>query len=315
MRWEKKGQIFQPKGEYQWMNSHVCPLAAVELENCIRVYVSTRTKQDESGNYVSYPTYLDLDKDDPAKILYLHDKPILELGTLGAFDEFGIMVLKPLVVEEKIYLYYAGWQRLASPSSPYQINAGLAVSSDGGNTFRKVSQGPMLALDMEDPIGVGNVFPLKAGDTYHLYYTSIINWEQGPLKPTILYNIKHAVSKDAIHWEKDGRIIIDANEKGGVVAPTVFAYRGKYCMLFGYRPAFEEDGTTGAYKMGYAESEDLIHWERDDSKAGIEASKDGGWDSQMVCYPHVIQVKDRYVMFYCGNGFGEGGFGYAELEE
>ena len=64
--------------------------------------------------------------------------------------------------------------------------------------------------------------------------------------------------------------------------------------------------------MGYAESYDLVNWIRDDSKAGIEASNEG-WDSEMVCYPHVVEVEGKYFMFYCGNGFGQGGFGYAEL--
>lgn len=313
MKWIKKGQIFEPRGEYAWMNSHVCPLAAIVLEDRIRVFVSTRTKQDKEGNYVSYPTYLDLDIDDPTKILYLHNKPILELGGLGAFDQYGIMVLKPLMVQKKLYLYYAGWQRLACNKSPYQITVGLAISEDFGKTFKKVSDGPILGIDMEDPVGVGNVFALKK-DCYHMYYTSIIRWENSKIKPTILYDIKHAVSDDAIHWKKDGKIIIKDDEKGGCVAPTVFEYDGKYRMLFGYRPAFEADGTTGKYKMGYAESEDLIHWTRKDEEAGLSVSETG-WDSEMVCYPHVVQVKDKWLMFYCGNGFGARGFGYAELQQ
>lgn len=312
MNWEKKGLIFVPKGEQEWMSSHICPLAAVVLKDCIRVFVSTRTAMDQDGNYVSYPTYIDVDKLNPSKILYIHDKPILELGGLGYFDQYGIMVLKPIWVDNKLYLYYAGWQRLGSKESPYQINVGLAISEDEGKTFKKYSEGPILGLDMEDPIGVGNVFVEKQDDIYHMYYTSIIRWEVGVKKPTILYKIKHATSKDAIHWNKDGKTIIEDDTNGGVVAPTVFKIEGKYIMLFGYRPAFEEDGSTGRYKVGYAESKDLINWIRDDNKAGIEAS-DEGWDSEMVCYPHVVEVEGKYVMFYCGNGFGKGGFGYAEL--
>lgn len=308
------GRIFCPNGEHEWMNSHVCPLAVIEKTNCIRVYFSARTKMDENGNYVSYPTYIDLDKSNPKKILYIHDKPILELGRAGAFDEFGIMVLKPLIVEEKVYLYYAGWQRLASKTSPYQINVGLAISEDGGDTFTKVSEGPILGMDYVDPIGVGNVYPVYVNGQYHLYYTSILHWESSEVKPTILYNIKHAVSDDGIYWVKDGKVIIEADEKGGVVAPTIFEHDGKNIMLFGYRQAFEEDGTTGRYKMGYAETKDWLHWERNDSEAGIEAS-DEGWDSEMVCYPHVVKIGGKTLLFYCGNGFGRDGFGYAVLEE
>ncbi len=35
-------------------------------------------------------------------------------------------------------------------------------------------------------------------------------------------------------------------------------------------------------------------------------------DSEMQCYPHVINLNERLVMFYNGNGFGRTGIGYAE---
>ena len=34
----------------------------------------------------------------------------------------------------------------------------------------------------------------------------------------------------------------------------------------------------------------------------------------MICYPHIVKVNNKYLMFYNGNGFGKSGFGYAELE-
>jgi hypothetical protein len=35
----------------------------------------------------------------------------------------------------------------------------------------------------------------------------------------------------------------------------------------------------------------------------------------MTCYPSVLAINDRIVMIYNGNGFGQTGFGYAELED
>jgi hypothetical protein len=58
----------------------------------------------------------------------------------------------------------------------------------------------------------------------------------------------------------------------------------------------------------------LITWKRDDSQAGIDVSE-SGWDSDMICYPHIAKINDKYVMFYCGNNFGQDGFGYAELQK
>jgi len=62
-----------------------------------------------------------------------------------------------------------------------------------------------------------------------------------------------------------------------------------------------------------ARSTDLKDWTREDDKAGIDVSTEG-WDSAMITYPCVVPVRDKTLMFYAGNGFGRGGFGYAELE-
>jgi hypothetical protein len=41
---------------------------------------------------------------------------------------------------------------------------------------------------------------------------------------------------------------------------------------------------------------------------------DSGWDSEAIAYPYVIRIKNKYIMFYNGNGFGKTGFGYAISE-
>ena len=65
--------------------------------------------------------------------------------------------------------------------------------------------------------------------------------------------------------------------------------------------------------IGYAYSKDLKTWIRDDREVGIGLSTEGR-DSEMICYPHVVKIDDKIIMFYCGNGFGQAGLGYAELQ-
>ena len=67
------------------------------------------------------------------------------------------------------------------------------------------------------------------------------------------------------------------------------------------------------YRIGYAESDDGINWTRNDDQVGIDVSNTG-WDSEMIEYPHIAKINGKQIMFYCGNHFGKGGFGYAELE-
>ena len=85
-------------------------------------------------------------------------------------------------------------------------------------------------------------------------------------------------------------------------------------MFFCYRHATDyKQNKDKSYKIGDASSENLVDWVRNDSKAGIIIS-DSGWDSEMICYPHIVKLDEKYLMFYNGNGFGKSGFGYAELE-
>ncbi len=47
-----------------------------------------------------------------------------------------------------------------------------------------------------------------------------------------------------------------------------------------------------SYKIGYAYSQDLINWFRDDKNAGI-CPTEGEWDSDMMCYPHIFEMVTR----------------------
>ena len=67
------------------------------------------------------------------------------------------------------------------------------------------------------------------------------------------------------------------------------------------------------YRIGYAWSDDLDHWTRDDTKAGIDISTTG-WDSESIAYPHVFELDGKVYMLYLGNQVGRNGFGLAQLE-
>ena len=72
-------------------------------------------------------------------------------------------------------------------------------------------------------------------------------------------------------------------------------------------------GKAGGYRIGYASSGDLVDWQRDDARAGIDVSEEG-WDSEMISYPHVFTVDGATYMAYLGNQVGREGFGLAVLE-
>lgn len=70
--------------------------------------------------------------------------------------------------------------------------------------------------------------------------------------------------------------------------------------------------TPCAYRMGYAESVDGLHWQRMDGAMGLDVTP-GAWDGESIEYAAVVDVADRTLCFYNGNDFGVTGFGVAEL--
>jgi hypothetical protein len=68
------------------------------------------------------------------------------------------------------------------------------------------------------------------------------------------------------------------------------------------------------YRIGYAESSNAINWIRKDESAGIDVSLTG-WDSEMICYPFILDFQNIRYLFYNGNGYGRTGFGIAILEQ
>ncbi|MFX6006898.1 hypothetical protein ABTF07_20195, partial [Acinetobacter baumannii] len=68
-----------------------------------------------SGKSLSYISFIDVAKDNPSKILYIHDSPVLELGGTGSFDEFGVHPGSFIKQDDGTLLFfYQGWTRMES---------------------------------------------------------------------------------------------------------------------------------------------------------------------------------------------------------
>lgn len=316
MKWTKLGKIFDPT-EHKLANNCLefaqSPQALV-FDDFVRIYFSTREK-DRTGKYLSHISFVDMKKDFKT-IIKISKNTVIPLGNLGCFDEHGIFPMNVLRDGNKIFAYTGGWSRRISVSVETAI--GLAISQNNGLTFKKGGDGPILASSLKEPFLVGDPFVQKYGNEYHMWYIYGTKWKSYPNEksPDRVYKIGHAVSKDNLLWFKDNKQLIadklDSDECQAL--PTVINFNNKYHMFFCYRKAadFRKNKKRG-YRIGYAWSEDLVNWTRDDQKAGINLSDDG-WDSEMVCYPHVFYCEGKIYMLYNGNEFGRFGFGLAILE-
>src|SRR5207302_5093015 len=101
----------------------------------LRIYFGPR---DGQGRTVT--AFIEVAADDPQKVLYIHDRPVLSLGSLGAFDDSGSMPSCLVRHQGKLYLFYIGWNQ--GVTVPYRNAIGLAVSGDGGLSFERAFEGP-----------------------------------------------------------------------------------------------------------------------------------------------------------------------------
>jgi len=310
-QWEKKGLIFAPDGRFEWMQSYAQNPSVLVLEDRLRVYFTCRPRRDENGNFAAVTTYVDLDRDDPGKVIYVHNRPILPLGGRGTFDQFGVMPGCVLRVNNEVWLYYVGWMRTLG--APYTHALGLAISDDGGSEFKRLSQGPLFGRSMKEPFLQNSPYVFNSGDGFHMWYSSGIEWiEQGEHLESI-YVLMHATSNDGVSWQRDGVPCVPVKlESECQTNPSVMQIGGRLYMWFCYRCGLDFRTPERGYRIGVAWSEDAINWQRDDSLGALEPSKEG-WDSEMVCYPCVVNVDKQTYMFYSGNYFGRDGFGYATL--
>lgn len=304
MKWIKQGIVFEPNGNFGWMRTHAQVPTVLVMQDRLRVYFATRPQSN-----LGLTAFVDLDKRDPKRVLYVHDKPILELGRHGMFDNHGIFPSYVRTMNGQVYLYYLGWYH--GTSIPYHNAVGLAVSEDGGVTFRKMFDGPVLDRSAREAYSVGSLWIVPGNNVLNMFYNEVFDWVLVNDKQEPLYHIKHAVSQDGIEWKKTNRVCVKPrHEREAVARPTIISREGIHHMWFCYRGSEDFRDGTDSYRIGYAWSENLLDWKREDDLSGIGVSTDG-WDSKMIAYPYAVEVNGRDLMFYNGNRFGAAGFGYA----
>ena len=318
-QWEKKGIIFNPAECEQrpaWRWNFAQGENTLLFDDFIRVYFCSREKPDESGQTVSRISYVDLSRENPCHILKIGDRPVLELGGLGEFDEFGTYPFSVVRYQGKIFGYYGGITRCESV--PFNASIGCAVSEDGGESFYKIGRGPVLTASLQEPFMICSPKIRIYDGKWYLFYSAGKYWSIEEGRPEICYKLRMAVSTDGIHWEKCNRDIMQnrLGETESQACGDVIYQNQAYHMFFCYRNHTDfRRNPANSYRIGYARSEDLYHWARNDAIAGIDVSSDSSaWDSEMTAYPHVFVCDGRTYMLYLGNEVGKYGFGLAELK-
>lgn len=316
LKWKKLGRIFDPTlHRNEWMYHYAQNPNVIELEDRLRIYFTCRPKSDSNGSTTSLTAFADFEKEEPFKLIAIAEHPIMDLGGPGDFDQFGIMPGSVLNFHEKneIWLYYVGWTRMVSV--PYKWSIGLAISKDQGKTFTRYSKGPIMGATFNDPYLQACPRALRLGaDKFIMWYNSGVEWNLLDNHFESVYITRFATSSDGIHWSENNRQVIPTIvEKECQTSASFISFGGGNHVFFSYRHGLNFRNKQNGYRIGYAMGNNYENWIRRDEANDFTVSE-GGWDSEMVCYPHVINLKGKIYMFYCGNNFGQNGFGVALLE-
>jgi len=306
MEWKNLGLVFAVQGQNSWMQTHAqSPVVIPGGESHPRVLFSTRDK-----NKVASVGCLDFDLKS-LRVLEVDSKPVLTPGKPGHFDQHGVYPSCVLEVNDKLYLYYIGYTRGQSPHLFY-ASIGLALSQDGGMSFQRMHDCPILERSPFDPCLVTAPHVIRHGDGFRMYYVSGVSWQLIDGCYYSRYNIKLALSKDGIHWQREGRVILDFKDstESNLGKPTVLNEEDFFQMWY----CFATPALGKGYRIGYAESNDGLVFKRQNEKLGLPPAPDGS-DSKMSCYPHVIRYEGSQYLFYNGNEHGKYGFGLAVSSE
>lgn len=310
MKWKKLGYSFELSNYKQdWQQSHAMMPVVIELNDRLRIYYTTRHLDGKSRI-----TFYDVDKANPNIILYVHDKPILELGNRGTFDDCGTVATFVIRNENKIYLYYNGYN--VRNTVPWSNSIGLAISEDEGKNFSKMFTGPIMDRFKDDDFFTITPCIIKRGiSDWHMWYTSGTGWLEIENRKEPVYDLKYATSENGVDWRREFKVAIPQSRFDECIArATILEIDNKLHMWFIYRGSNDFRDGKDSYRIGYAEGDinNPTNWVRKDGAAGINLGPED-YDIKMQAYPFVIKLVEKTYLFYNGNAFGALGILFAEL--
>ncbi|HZY20072.1 MAG TPA: hypothetical protein VFE82_16495 [Ramlibacter sp.] len=303
MKWRKRGVVWNTDGQRWWSRTHAMGPTPVVMGDTIRLFLTTL---DEQGR--GRPTFIDVAAEDPTRVLRVADRPLMDIGQPGTFDDNGLMAVSIVASADRLLMYYAGFELCTHVR--YRIFTGLAISRDGGESFERVSRVPVLDRSSQELYFRCGPFAMLDGDAVRLWYVGGSEWTELNGKPMPIYDLRYLESRDGVHWPNQGRVVMDITDpdEHGFGRPWILRdAAGGYRMFYSIRKR-----SAAAYRLGYAESADGLDWKRIDEQMGLEPSP-GEFDSDAIMYSAVIEAAGRTWCFYNGNNFGATGVGVAEL--
>jgi len=303
MKWKKLGCIYCPNenDEFQYA---MFPVVKVEDEEkgLVKIYYTQRDK----SNY-GFPVYLEgVLKNDKFTIIKNEHRVLLDKSEVGTFDDSGVNITCLLDENEnERKFYYLAWN--LGVTVPFRNSVGVAIAKDKEKIkMKRVFDGPILDRTKEYPFLATTPYVIKDKGVYKMWFACGESWIRNKDESLeVACHIQYAESINGYDWIRDGIVSIEHLPTDHITTtPFVLKENGIYKMWYSYRGE--------KYRIGYAESVDGKKFKRKDNEVGITVSE-SGWDSEMICYPHIFDIKSNRYMLYSGNAYGKQGMGLAKL--
>lgn len=306
MKWREHGVVWAPDGSLPWARSHAtCPTPVQLPDGILRVFIQCRDSEN-----VGRVGFVDLDPEDPRKVVRAAREPVLDAGAPGHFDDNGVFQTCVFFGPDgRLWMYFVGFE--LCHRIRYRLLTGLAFSEDGGLSFRRAKTTPILERSPAEPFFRCGPFVLCEEGIFRMWYIGGGGWEEVGGKAMPVYDLRYMESSDGVHWPEAGRVVLPVSDpdEHGFGRPYVVRDRGGYRMHYSIRKR-----SLGQYRMGYATSPDGLAWTRRDGDLGLEVAP-GTWKSEALAYGAEVPLGERTWLLYNGNDFGGTGFGLAERVE
>jgi hypothetical protein len=304
--WRKLGLVYSASGTFAWASSHAyCP-TPILLDSGRRVRVLCAFLDSDR---IGRCGWVDIAAHDPGRVLAVSERPVLDTGRPGTFDEHGVTPLSIVRLDDgALRLYYAGWQR--GVGVRYSLFTGVAESRDEGDSFTRVSEAPVLDRSDGELHVRSSGLVLPDGDGWRMWYAGGSDWIRAGSNSRPRYALMTIRSTDGLAWPRVGVVCLEPrDDELGFGRPGILRGNGILRMWYGRREL------SGAYRLGYATSGDGFAWRRDDAHANLPLGGPGAWDSEMVGLSSLLETPRGTYLFYNGNGYGATGFGVAIADE
>ena len=296
--WIEPKLLLRAHGQTDWLRSHSGATCIEEISTSeIRLLLTGRDSRNRS-----HIGRLTLDRHS-LEVKGYSKNAVLDLGPSGSLDETGTSYPEVFRVNGRSYLHYTGWSLGADV--PFYNHLFRAMRDESGN-YKRTQALPISVQDDLTSIGIGaTMISAHPSGKLRLYYAAFKPWIEGAHS----YCLESALSEDGLHWTYEGCAIDAIPGRENISRPTYLGGRTSQRIWFCHRPK------NGNYSIGYAEGEGespklKVRAENIFSDVSLPA-----WCNAGQCYPTVIQIDGRIILFFAGNDYGKAGIGYSVYKD